>query len=96
MKISEATSEPALLEGLAEECTELAQAALKLARKYRGENPTPKPLGECVHTLIEEVADVLAYVDKIDVIDMRKVELIKAAKNKRWKLRLTEECKKDG
>lgn len=34
--------EPALLEQLAEECSELAQAALKLARLERGENPTPK------------------------------------------------------
>lgn len=36
--------EPAVLEQLAEECTELAQSALKLARKIRGENPTPKAL----------------------------------------------------
>lgn len=34
--------EPALLEQLAEECSELAQAALKLARLERGENPIPK------------------------------------------------------
>lgn len=33
----------ALLEQLAEESAELAQAALKMARKLRGENPTPKP-----------------------------------------------------
>lgn len=32
----------ALLEQLAEESAELAQAALKLARKMRNENPTPK------------------------------------------------------
>ena len=36
--------EPALLEQLAEECSELAQAALKLARLERGENPTPKAI----------------------------------------------------
>lgn len=32
---------PAMLEQCAEECTELAQACLKLARKIRNENPTP-------------------------------------------------------
>lgn len=32
----------ALLEQLAEESAELAQAALKMARKIRNENPTPK------------------------------------------------------
>lgn len=50
--------EPALMEQLAEECSELAQAALKLARKERGENPTPKTLGECFKDLIAEMADV--------------------------------------
>lgn len=34
--------EPAFLLQLAEECSELAQAALKLVRKMGGENPTPK------------------------------------------------------
>ena len=33
---------PAMLEQLAEECSELAQASLKYARLLRGENPTPK------------------------------------------------------
>ena len=41
-KIIEQIGECAVLEQLAEECVELAQAALKLARKKRGENPTPK------------------------------------------------------
>lgn len=40
--IIETIGEPALLEQLAEECSKLSQAALKLARKLRGENPTPK------------------------------------------------------
>lgn len=34
--------EPALLEQLAEECSELAQAALKMARLERGETPGEK------------------------------------------------------
>ena len=46
--IVERIGEPAFLEQLAEECSELAQAALKTARKYRGENPTPKTIDDCV------------------------------------------------
>lgn len=41
----------ALLEQLAEESAELAQAALKMARKLRNENPTPKnPRGLCLQS----------------------------------------------
>ena len=43
---------PALLEQLAEECGELTQAALKLARLRRGENPTPKTEKECRDALV--------------------------------------------
>lgn len=38
----EIVGKPAMFEQLAEEATELAQATLKMARKLRGENPTPK------------------------------------------------------
>ena len=48
----------ALLEQLAEEWAELAQAALKMARKIRNENPTPKSRADCVANLQEEIADV--------------------------------------
>lgn len=44
----------ALLEQLAEESAELAQAALKMARKLRNENPTPKTHADCVSNLQEE------------------------------------------
>lgn len=40
MKIIEEIGEAAMLEQLAEECTELAKAALKMARIIRKENPT--------------------------------------------------------
>ena len=49
--IIEKIGEPAVLEQLAEECSELAQAALKYARKQRGENPTPKSFDECYDAL---------------------------------------------
>ena len=48
----------ALLEQLAEESAELAQAALKMARKIRNENPTPKSRVDCIANLQEEIADV--------------------------------------
>ena len=51
---------PAMLEQLAEEASELAQACLKLARKERGENPTPKSKAECERELIEEFTKLRA------------------------------------
>lgn len=48
----------AALEQLAEECTELARAALKYSRKLRGNNPTPKTLEELEADLTEEFTDV--------------------------------------
>jgi NTP pyrophosphatase (non-canonical NTP hydrolase) len=48
----------AMLEQLAEEAAELAQAALKLARIERGENPTPVTKREAKAHLIEEFTDV--------------------------------------
>lgn len=40
-QVIEAIGLPAVLEQCAEELAELTQAALKMARKLRGENPTP-------------------------------------------------------
>ena len=64
-KIFEKVGEPALLEQLAEECGELAMAALKvghtvqkMARIDRGENPTPRTLEECMEEFHEEAADL--------------------------------------
>lgn len=51
-------SQAALFEQLAEECTELAQVALKMARLERGENPTPMLLEEIQANLVEEISDV--------------------------------------
>ena len=49
---------PAMLEQLAEEATELAKAALKLARVHRRENPTPVTLDDATDDLVEEFTDV--------------------------------------
>lgn len=78
-----------MLEMLAEECTELAQASLKLARKYRGENPTPRTEEECMRSLEEELADVLTCVDQLGgVVDMNTVVRIKKEKLDRWESRM--------
>lgn len=43
---------------LAEEASELSQAALKLRRAITGTNPTPVSEDEALHNLCEEIADV--------------------------------------
>lgn len=50
--------EGAALEQLAEEAAELAQAALKLARIVRHENPTPVDYETAFYSLLEELGDV--------------------------------------
>ena len=54
----EKIGEAAVYEQLAEEAAELAQAALKVSRILRGENPTPVTLEEAKDHLIEELTDV--------------------------------------
>ena len=90
--IVERIGEPAFLEQLAEECSELAQAALKTARKYRGENPTPKTIDECYDALQEEIADVMLCVD--EWFNYRETDFymgvtaIRREKYERWERRL--------
>lgn len=62
MNIIKEIGMPAMLEQCAEECTELAHACLKLSRKLRDENPTPKPEDQCINALGEEMADVLLCI----------------------------------
>ena len=50
---------PAILENVAEEAAELAQAASKLARILRGENPAGTTLEEALDNLKEEFDDVM-------------------------------------
>ena len=56
--IRENLSEEELLCQLAEEASELAQAALKLRRVYDGTNPTPTTSEKAYNNLHEEIADV--------------------------------------
>jgi NTP pyrophosphatase (non-canonical NTP hydrolase) len=89
---------PAALEQLAEECCELGQAALKLARKLRGENPTPKTLMECQEALQEELGDVLLCTKLIRIPDILGSDdcIDEGAKLKleRWIERLSEDKEK--
>lgn len=65
----EKVGEPAALELLAEECVELAHAALKLARAERKENPTPTTVAACQAKMIEEMADVRICLDEVQTLD---------------------------
>lgn len=62
-KINDYLTTPDLLCQLAEEASELAQAALKLKRAMEGTNPTPMSVEECVENMDEEIADVSLLVD---------------------------------
>lgn len=82
--IIDVIGKPAALEGLAEEAAELAQAALKLARNLRGENPTNSNEIVCTIHLAEEIADVEWYIEQLgDVVDRDTVECVKVHKQQR-------------
>lgn len=67
--VSEHLTQRAVLEGLAEECCELAQAALKLIRATDGENPTPVSEEECAEKLHEEAGDVLILLELLNILE---------------------------
>lgn len=74
-----------ILAQLAEEASELAQAALKLRRAIDKENPTPKSKAEATDDLIEEIADVQLCLEVLfydsDLGDLDdKIALAKATK----------------
>lgn len=77
-----------LLAQLAEECTELAHAALKLRRCMDGTNPTPKSRYNAELAMLEEIADVLLCLKVCGFEDgqFRETEKQKLA---RWKDRLS-------
>ena len=56
--IAEALDEDELLCQLAEECNELAKAALKLRRARTQINPTPTTIRQAEQNITEEIADV--------------------------------------
>ena len=80
-------SRPCLYDQLAEEATELAQAAIKMARIMRGENPSPVTQSFAEKCVIEEYNDVInaAKILKIPMDDDLQRE-----KMRRWVDRLNE------
>lgn len=84
--IRDALTERILLEQLAEEASELAQAALKLIRAAEySNNPTPITRQEAEVNLDEELHDVLAVASLLGLIDYDDDE---NPKWKRWAERL--------
>lgn len=83
----EKIGEAAMLELFAEECTEAAQAALKLARIIRGENPTPVTRGFAVKNLVEEYTDVRICAKELG---LHKDSAIAKAKRERFERRWAE------
>lgn len=77
--------EAATYEQLAEECTELAKACLKMSRIIRGENPTPVTREEAYELITEEFTDVVqcALILGLNVDYSQMI-----AKNNRWRERI--------
>lgn len=76
-KISDILPKTKILAQLAEEASELAQAALKLRRALDGTNPTPKSVEECLENIQEEMADVFCLPNHVWQV-----------RRKRWNLNL--------
>lgn len=85
--VRENLSIAARYEQLAEEASELSQAALKMARIERGENPTSTSYCDAISNLYEEYADVLVAASSID-IPPKVLDMIGQSKIKRWKSRI--------
>lgn len=86
-----------ILAQMAEEASEVAQAALKLRRALNGKNPTPVGVAHAYCCLCEEFGDVLnclyAYLDDNDLeIEgfMYDAESTAESKRYRWIKRLKE------
>ena len=80
-----------ILRQMAEECSELAQAALKYIRADLKE--TPMRIDEAIEHLTEEIADVRLMIDAVSATvlserDVDNVQGIKEQKLDRWKTRM--------
>ena len=105
-KVSDILPKTEILAQLAEEASELAQAALKLRRALDGTNPTPKSVAECLENIQEEMADVFVCLtmfgksaerDGILIYNryMEKVIKIEYEKEARWLHRLQDKEQSD-
>lgn len=69
---------------LAEEASELAQAALKMQRLELGNNPPRKTPQECINNVIEEHSDVVFCFKLLGWDDHKEMEAVQKAKAGRW------------
>lgn len=91
-KMTSLLSTPILLEQLAEEASELAQAALKCARVLRKENPCRIDLPEAMLNLKEEYTDVVLCARVINLtVDERQLD----TKYMRWLRSISDDNRKD-
>ena len=85
-----------LLCALAEEASELSQAALKFRRAINGNNPTVKTLDECAANMLEEISDcelILELLGYSEPSMVERREAIKKQKEARWKQRIADSRK---
>lgn len=86
-KIETIIGKAALLEQLAEEASELAQAALKYARILRDNNPTPVTEKEACEHMTEEYTDVIHNARELGLqVDEDQI----VSKGIRWENRIRE------
>ena len=84
--MKEKVGEPELLCQCAEECAEMAQAALKLARILRGINPTPVSEDEARQNLEEEFNDIINCADDLGLhVDRNLIQRKQERFLKRWR-----------
>lgn len=91
-EIRKTVSKDDLLCQLAEECSELAQAALKLRRAITKTNPTPVTYNQALEDLMEEAADVLLCLRVLPEVEENGyiIDIGIAEKAERWLSRLQE------
>lgn len=83
-----------MLNQTAEEASELAQACLKLSRKLRGINYTPKTKQELLDNLYEEIADIEICIEELrSEISKEKIEKWKEIKRSKVKARINKMTK---
>ena len=88
-EIIDKVGESAILEQLAEECAELAKAALKLSRVMRKENPTPVTVNDAFDNFVEEIGDVRLLLRITDFMyDTIQTQDIEKYKLQRWENRI--------
>lgn len=95
LRITDFIPQDEILAQLAEEASELSQAALKLRRILDGRNPTPTSYVLAVKNLNEEIADVELCIELITCRDDAVVSKIKESKAARWLDRLKELRRKE-